>query len=224
MAMRLIIVEDERQLNDILFDYLTATFPYAVIDQVFDGDDAMERLMDQTYDLVLLDVMLPGTDGFAIAKAIRESSNTPILMLSAYSDEENQIRGYNLGIDEFVKKPYSPRLVMKKVEAILQRSSVSDDLGYEIVGILKVHLAKRKLLINETETHLNHNEWELLNVFLHNKGIALTRDTLLTKVWGYDYDGDERTVDTHIKRLRQKLGPAADYIKTIHKVGYQFSE
>jgi DNA-binding response OmpR family regulator len=224
MAMRLIIVEDERHLNDVLFDYLSATFPGAIIDQVFDGDDAMERLMDQTYDLVLLDVMLPGTDGFAIAKAIRESSNTPILMLSAYSDEDNQIRGYNLGIDEFVKKPYSPRLVMKKVEAILQRTNVSDDLGYEIVGILKVHLAKRKLLINDIETHLNHNEWELLNVFLHNKGIALTRDALLTKVWGYDYDGDERTVDTHIKRLRQKLGPAAEYIKTIHKVGYQFSE
>ncbi|MCK7487387.1 MAG: response regulator transcription factor [Bacillus subtilis] len=222
--MRLIIVEDEKQLNDVLFDYLTATFPSAVIDQVFDGDDAMERLIDQTYDLVLLDVMLPGTDGFAIAKSIRATSNTPILMMSAYSDEENQIRGYNLGIDEFVKKPYSPRLVMKKVEAILQRTNATDDLGYETIGVLKVNLTKRKLLVNDVETHLNHNEWELLHVFVHNKGIALSRDTLLTKVWGYDYDGDERTVDTHIKRLRQKLGSAAEYIKTIHKIGYQFSE
>jgi DNA-binding response OmpR family regulator len=222
--MKFIIIEDEKHLNDILHDYLKDTYPDAHIDQVLDGDEAMDRLHENTYDLVLLDVMLPGTDGFAIAKDIRGTSKTPIMMLSALSDEENQIRGYSLGIDEFVKKPYSPKLVMKKIQAILQRYHGQDTSGYAVYGLLKYDLASQKVLIEGQETQLNHKEWELFHLFIHNQGIVLSRETLLNKVWGYEYFGDERTVDTHIKRLRQKLGPAAEYLKTVYKVGYQFEK
>lgn len=221
--MKVIIIEDERRLNDVLHDYLQATFPTVEIDQVYDGDIALEHLTDHTYDVVLLDVMLPGTDGFTIAKTIRSTSKTPIIMLSALSDEDNQIRGYELGIDEFVKKPFSPKLVMKKVEAILNRYQFQDPQGMQTYGILSYDLETQHVLVNQQPIELNHNEWELFNVFIHNIGIVFTREALLNKVWGYDYDGDDRTVDTHVKRLRQKLGDAADYVKTIYRVGYQFT-
>lgn len=222
--MRLIIIEDEVHLNDILHDYIQASFEGVIIDQVYDGDDALELLYSNTYDVVLLDVMLPGTDGFAIAKEIRKTSTTPIIMLSAYSDEDNQIRGYNLGIDEFVKKPYSPKLVMKKIEAILNRYQGASPSGLKAYGIIKYDLTSYQLFILDDEIHLNPKEWELFNLFIHNIGVVLSRETIINKICGYDYFGDDRTVDTHIKRLRQKMNQASDYIKTIYKVGYQFSK
>jgi len=221
--MHFLIVEDERHLNNVLFDYLVATFPDCDIDQCLRGDDALEKLSETEYDLVLLDVMLPGADGFEIAKAIRASSKMPILMLSAYSDEENQLRGYELGIDEFVKKPFSPKLVMRKVEAILQRTHRSDDTGSETMGIIQFQPVSRKVWIGGEEVRLSHNEWKLFELFVRNPGILFSRETLLNKVWGYEYDGDERTVDTHIKRLRQKLKGAADYIETVYKAGYRLN-
>lgn len=221
--MHFLIVEDERHLNNVLFDYLVATFPDCDIDQCLRGDDALEKLAEAEYDLVLLDVMLPGADGFEIAKTIRASSKMPILMLSAYSDEENQLRGYELGIDEFVKKPYSPKLVMRKVEAILQRTHHSDDSGSETMGIIQYQPISRKVWIGGEEIRLSHNEWKLFELFVRNPGILFSRETLLNKVWGYEYDGDERTVDTHIKRLRQKLKGAADYIETVYKAGYRLN-
>lgn len=221
--MHFLIVEDERHLNNVLFDYLVATFPDCDIDQCLRGDDALEKLAEAEYDLVLLDVMLPGADGFEIAKTIRASSKMPILMLSAYSDEENQLRGYELGIDEFVKKPYSPKLVMRKVEAILQRTHHSDDSGSETMGIIQYQPISRKVWIGGDEIRLSHNEWKLFELFVRNPGILFSRETLLNKVWGYEYDGDERTVDTHIKRLRQKLKGAADYIETVYKAGYRLN-
>lgn len=221
--MRFLIVEDERHLNNVLFDYLNATYPDCDIDQCLRGDDALEKLAQTEYDLVLLDVMLPGADGFQIAKSIRQTSQMPILMLSAYSDEENQIRGYDLGIDEFVKKPYSPKLVMKKVEAILQRSKSMDEAGLETLGILQFQTSSHKVWIEGEETKLSHNEWMLFELFVRNPGILFSRETLLNKVWGYDYEGDFRTVDTHVKRLRQKLKHAADYIETVYKAGYRLN-
>lgn len=224
ILVRIIVIEDEKHLNDILHDYLKDTFENIIVDQVYDGDDALEFLQEHTYDVILLDVMLPHTDGFVIAKTIRETSKTPIIMLSAYSDEDNQIRGYNLGIDEFVKKPYSPKLVMKKIEAIINRYSGNNPLGLSSYGIIKYDLTTYKMYVLDEEVYLNPKEWELFNIFIHNIGVVLSRDTLLNKAWGYDYFGDDRTVDTHIKRLRQKLKSAGDYIKTIYKVGYSFEK
>lgn len=222
--MKFLIVEDEVNLNNILHDYLEDSFEGAFIQQVFTGDEAIERFFEDTYDLVLLDVMLPGVDGFDVCKEIRKTSVVPIIMLSALSNEANQIRGYNLGIDEFVKKPYSPKLVIKKVQAVLQRYQKSDEQGLETYGLIKYDLMKQKVYIDNEEIKLNNKEWLLFNLFIHNKGIVLTRDTILNKVWGYEYYGDERTVDTHIKRLRKKLLSACDYIKTIYKTGYKLEK
>ncbi len=222
--MKFLIVEDEVNLNNILHDYLEDSFEGAVIHQVFTGDVAVERFFEDTYDLVLLDVMLPGLDGFDVCKEIRKTSVVPIIMLSALSDEANQIRGYNLGIDEFVKKPYSPKLVIKKVQAVLQRYQKSDEQGLGVYGLIKYDFMKQKVYIDNEEITLNNKEWLLFNLFIHNKGIVLSRDTILNKVWGYEYYGDERTVDTHIKRLRKKLLSAGDYIKTIYKTGYKLEQ
>lgn len=222
--MRFIIVEDEKTLNNVLHDYLKESFPDAQVDQFYQGIDALDALRSTTYDVVLLDVMLPGVDGFAIAKELRLTSKVPIIMLSALSDEDNQLRGYELGIDEYVKKPYSPKLVMKKVAAILARYHVTDNQGTQSYGMLRYDLASQRVWVQDQSVELNHNEWELFNLFVHNIGVVFTREALLNKVWGYDYDGDERTVDTHVKRLRQKLGEAADYVHTVYRVGYQFTK
>lgn len=222
--MRFLIVEDDKDLNNILFDYINDSFLGSYVDQVFDGETAIEYFEEHVYDLVLLDVMLPEMNGFDVLHEIRKTSNIPVIMLSALSDEENQIKGYNLGIDEFVKKPYSPKLVMKKIEAVLDRYDKSDSSGLATYGIITYDLKKQKIFISNVEIQLNNKEWELFNLFIHNKGIVLSRDRILNKVWGYDYFGDERTVDTHVKRLRQKMLGAKDYIKTIYKQGYQFNK
>lgn len=222
--MKFLIVEDDRDLNDILYDYIIHSFKESIASQVYDGETALELFHENIYDLILLDVMLPGMNGFDVCKEIRESSTTPIIMLSALSDEDNQIKGYDLGIDEFVRKPYSPKLVIKKIEAVLQRYDTTDMSGLKEYGLLKYDVTKQKLYIHSEEVTLNNKEWELFNLFIHNKGIVLSRDTILNKVWGYDYYGDERTVDTHIKRLRQKMKDTSNYIKTIFKTGYKFEK
>jgi two-component system response regulator VanR len=220
--MKFLIVEDDKDLNNILYDYIKNRFPNSDIHQVYDGEIAIEHIDENVYDLCLLDVMLPNINGFDICRHIRKNNETPIIMLSALSDEENQLKGYNLGIDDFVKKPYSPKIVVKKIEAVLQRYYPSDFSGMATYGKIKYNLKTQLVLIDEIEVKLNNKEWELFNLFIHNKGIVLSRLTILDKVWGYDYYGDERTVDTHIKRLRQKLGICNPYIKTIYKTGYKF--
>jgi len=221
--MKFLIVEDEKNLNDLLYEYIKNSYEEAAVDQILDGNEALLKIQEKDYDVVLLDVMLPGIDGFEIAKKLRETSDTPILMLSALNDEENQIRGYNLGIDEYIPKPYSPRLVMKKITAILQRyeGMSGDVITYGVISYSPKH---HTLLIDEKPVELNKKEWDLLTLFLHNPGRLFSRDDLLNKVWGFDYFGDARTVDTHIKRLRQKLGIASSYVKTVFKEGYKFEK
>ncbi len=222
--MKILIVEDEKHLNDILYDYVLDKYDFAVIDQIFDGLEALISIQETKYDLILLDVMLPNVGGFEICKKLREFSTTPVIMLSALSDEENQIKGYDLGIDEYITKPYSPKLVMKKVEAILSRYSEKFDEDFREYGVLKYNIDKHKVLVDDEEIELNKKEWDLFVLFVNNMGRVFTRDHLLNKVWGYDYYGDERTVDTHIKRLRKKLCSASVYIKTIFKEGYKFEK
>lgn len=219
--MRVLIVEDERHLNDLLLDYVLDAYPDAEVKQLFDGFDALAEVKSVDYDILLLDVMLPHVDGFDIVRELRKTSSTPVLMLSALSDEHNQIKGYELGIDEFVSKPYSPRLVMKKMDAILSRHK-GDATSVRTVGMLAVDVQAHRLEVDGEETQLNKKEWDLLMLFLDRPAHVFTRDDLLNRIWGYDYFGDSRTVDTHIKRLRQKLGPASDYIKTVYKTGYKF--
>jgi two-component system response regulator VanR len=173
----------------------------------------------QLFDFYLIDVMLPNIDGFELCKVIRKQSKSPIMMMSALSDEENQIKGYDLGIDDYIPKPYSPKLVMKKIEAVLARYY---ELDHNVYGILEYDLKKHQLFVDGEETVLNKKEWDLFELFIQNKGIIFTRDSLLNKVWGYDFTGYDRTVDTHIKRLRKKLGNASHYVKTVFKEGYKF--
>lgn len=222
--MRILIVEDEKHLNDLLFDYIVSKYGHAVIDQIYDGFEALISVQQSEYDLVLLDVMLPNVNGFDICKKLREKTDTPVIMLSALSEEENQIKGYDLGIDEFVTKPYSPKLVLKKIEAILSRYSEDVTEDFKEYGLIKYNLDKHQILIEDVEVRLNKKEWDLFLTFINNKERLFTRDHLLSKVWGYDYFGEERTVDTHIKRLRKKLGNASSYIQTVFKEGYKFGK
>lgn len=222
--MKFLIVEDEKHLNDILNDYVLETFPHSVIHQAYTGESALELFGENQYDIVLLDVLLPGINGFDVCKKIKSQSATPVIMLSALSDEENQIKGYNLGIDEFVKKPYSPRLVMKKIEAIFSRVHATEDHTMSSYGIIQYDIFTQKVKVNDIEVFLNKKEWDLFHLFILNIGMVFTRETLLNKVWGYDYFGDERTLDTHIKRLRKKLLSASSYVKTVFKTGYKFEK
>lgn len=219
--MRCLIVEDERDLNDVLYDYLEDAYPDMMIEQVYDGYDALSAIKSTEYDIILLDVMLPHVDGFDIVRELRKLSETPVIMLSALSDEDNQIRGYDLGIDEFVAKPYSPKLVIKKVAAILHRH-MYDDTGTNKVGMITYNIPNHNITVEENAVDLNKKEWDLFTLFVTHPNRVFSRDDLLNRVWGYDYFGDARTVDTHIKRLRKKLGPASTYIKTVFKEGYKF--
>jgi len=223
-AVKILIVEDEIHLNDLLHDYIKDAFIDAEIKQLTDGYDALIAVQEHTYDIVLLDVMLPHVDGFEICKKLRETSQAPVMMLSALNDEDNQIKGYNLGIDEYIPKPYSPKLVVKKMEAILSRSIPKDTEALVEYGIITYNLSNHKILIEGQPIELNKKEWDLFTLFIHNPGHLFSRDDLLNKIWGFDYFGDIRTVDTHIKRLRQKLLTASTYIKTVFKSGYTFEK
>jgi two-component system response regulator VanR len=222
--VKILIVEDEKHLNDLLHDYVQDQYPKAIIHQVYDGLSALNHANDEKYDLILLDVMLPHMGGFEVCKKIRESSNVPIIMLSALNDEENQIKGYNLGIDDYVTKPYSPKVVMKKIEAVLSRYENTTPEEIMQYGMIEYNLTKYKIKVNHLEIELNKKEWELFSLFIKNIGRMYTREDLLNLVWGFDYFGYERTVDTHIKRLRQKLGEASNYVKTVYKSGYKFEK
>lgn len=223
--MKILIVEDERHLNDLLHDYLIDTYSDAVISQVYDGFVALELITNNSYDLVLLDVMLPHINGFDLLKKLKSlHKETPVLMLSSLSDEENQLKGFQYGADDYVTKPYSPKIVIKKVQAILSRYQDTNPNDLNTYGILNYNFDKYELLVDNTLVSLNKKEWALLQLFIHNIGRVFSREDLLNLVWGYDYFGYDRTVDTHIKRLRQKLGLASGYIKTIYKSGYKFEK
>ena len=217
--MKFLIIEDEKHLNDLLHDYILNHYYDAVVTQVYDGFEAFNMINEQLYDVYLIDVMLPNIDGFELCKSIRKNTKNPIIMMSALSDEENQIKGYDLGIDDYIPKPYSPKLVIKKIEAVLTRYY---ELDHNVYGILEYDLKKHQLFVDGEETVLNKKEWDLFELFIQNKGIIFSRDSLLNKVWGYDFTGYDRTVDTHIKRLRKKLGNASHYVKTVFKEGYKF--
>jgi len=222
--MKILIVEDEKHLNDLLYDYVKNTFKDAEVTQIEDGYDALIAVQEHSFDIVLLDVMLPHVDGFEICKKLRETSSTPVIMLSALSDEDNQIKGYNLGIDEYIPKPYSPKLVIKKIEAVLARSIAKDTDAMVTYGIIEYNLSNHAIKIEGQTIELNKKEWDLFTLFIHNPSHLFSRDDLLNKIWGFDYFGDVRTVDTHIKRLRKKLLSASTYIKTVFKSGYKFEK
>ena len=186
------------------------------------GDDAVNEFHRLPPDLMLLDVMLPGMDGYQVLKTVRKSGTIPVIMLTAKSDETDELLGYNLGIDEYITKPFSPKILVARIDAILRRTNKLNEEDVITAGRLTINKTSHVVTVDGNEVELSFKEFELLCYFAENEGIALSREKILNNVWNYDYFGDARTIDTHVKKIRSKLGDCGDYIKTIWGMGYKF--
>ena len=192
------------------------------VEEAGDGEEAVDKFFAQKdIALVLLDVMMQKMDGWELLKTIRKYSQVPVIMLTARSEERDELQGFSLGVDEYISKPFSPKILVARVEAILRRSNASGGDALSVGGIL-IDKAAHQVTIDGKEVELSFKEFELLSYFVENQGIALSREKILNNVWNYDYFGDARTIDTHVKKLRSKMGDKGDYIKTIWGMGYKF--
>ncbi|MBO1581039.1 MULTISPECIES: response regulator transcription factor [Bacillus] len=225
MNKTVLLVEDERRLREIVSDYFRNE-GFEVI-EAEDGKQALELFAEHTIDLIMLDIMLPEIDGWSVCRRIRKESAVPIIMLTARSDEDDTLLGFELGADEYVTKPFSPKVLVARAKTLLKRADgavgVVEENALSMAGI-DVNRLSRTVLVDGEEIILTHKEFELLVYLMENKGIVLSRQHLLDQLWGYDYYGDDRTVDTHIKKLRNKLGDKAKHIGTVIRVGYKFEE
>ena len=222
--MTLLIVDDEKRIRELIRKY--AVFEGYEVDEAADGMQAVEKCRARRYDLVIMDVMMPELDGFSACREIRKTSQVPMLMLSARGEEYDRIHGFELGVDDYVVKPFSPKELMMRVGAILKRSAAAPAAASEqvTIGDLVVDFTARRVTISGEALDLSPKEYDLLFYMVRNRGIALTREKLISEVWGYDFFGDDRTLDTHIKLLRRQLGPYADRITTLRGVGYRFEK
>jgi len=219
---KILVVDDESRMRKLVKDFLQKK-GYDVL-EAGDGVEAIE-MFDANPDisLVILDVMMPRKDGMQTCREIRQTSKVPVIMLTAKSDEQTQLTGFELGADEYISKPFSPRILVARVEAILRRTNQQfAEKTLEMGGIV-LDKAAHRVIIDGAEVDLSYKEFELLTFFMENRGIALSREKILNNVWDYDYYGDARTIDTHVKKLRSKLGPKGDMIKTIWGMGYKLS-
>ena len=217
---KILVVDDEARMRKLVKDFLTIK-GYQVI-EAGDGEEAVESFFQQKdIALILLDVMMPKMDGWEVLKTIRLHSKVPIIMLTARGEERDELQGFDLGVDEYISKPFSPKILVARVEAILRRSNhvVGEVMN---VGGIEINKAAHQVTIDGKPIELSYKEFELLTYFVENQGIALSREKILNNVWNYDYFGDARTIDTHVKKLRSKLGEKGDYIKTIWGMGYKF--
>ncbi len=219
--LKILIVDDEAKLRKIVKDFLVKK-DYVVL-EAGNGEEAMDIIYeDKKIDLVILDVMMPKMDGWETCKEIRKISTVPIIMLTAKDDETDELLGYNLGIDEYITKPFSPKILVARIDAILRRTNKLNEEDVIEVGKLVINKTSHVVIVDGKEVELSFKEFELLCYFAENKGIALSREKILNSVWNYDYFGDARTIDTHVKKIRSKLGDCGDYIKTIWGMGYKF--
>ena len=217
---KILVVDDESRMRKLVRDFLTKS-GFEVLEAT-DGIEAI-RVFDANQDiaLVILDVMMPGKDGLQVCREIRQTSQIPVIMLTAKSDEQTELKGFDLGADEYISKPFSPRILVARVEAILRRTNQqSAETQLELGGIL-LDKAAHRVVIDGKEIDLSYKEFELLTYFMENQGIALSREKILNSVWDYDYFGDARTIDTHVKKLRSKMGEKGELIKTIWGMGYK---
>ncbi|MGG3712828.1 response regulator transcription factor [Bacillus paranthracis] len=225
MNKTVLLVEDERRLREIVSDYFRNE-GFEVI-EAEDGKKALELFAEHEIDLIMLDIMLPEIDGWSVCRRIRKESAVPIIMLTARSDEDDTLLGFELGADEYVTKPFSPKVLVARAKTLLKRADgvvgVAEENAMSLAGI-EVNRLSRTVLVDGEEIILTYKEFELLVYLMENKGIVLSRQHLLDQLWGYDYYGDDRTVDTHIKKLRNKLGDKAKHIGTVIRVGYKFEE
>lgn len=219
---KILVVDDEPKLRKLVSDFLIKE-GYE-IEEAGDGEEALNKFLKnkEKYSLIILDVMMPKMDGWETLEEIRSESNIPVVMLTAKGEEADEVKGFKTGANDYVQKPFSPRILMARINAILNRSSAQKEKDL-VKGIIKVDKMAHQVFVNEKEIELSFKEFELLTYLMENEGIALTREKLLSGVWDYDYFGDSRTIDTHIKKLRAKLGDkAGEYIKTIWGMGYKF--
>ena len=220
--MKILIVDDEARIRTLIAKY--AAFEGYETDEAENGMQAVEKCRKQNYDLVIMDVMMPELDGFSAVREIRKTKNIPVIMLSARGEEYDRIHGFETGADDYVIKPFSPKELMMRVSAILKRSGGTNQEETITLGALTVDFTARRVLVEGQEIELSPKEYDLLAYMVRNRGIALTREKLISDVWGYDFFGDDRTLDTHIKLLRRALGPCAEMITTLRGVGYRFEK
>ena len=219
--LKILVVDDESRMRKLVRDFLVKK-DFEVL-EAGDGAEAVDLFFDtKDVALVILDVMMPKMDGWQVCREIRAYSKVPIIMLTAKSDERDELLGFELGVDEYISKPFSPKILVARVEAILRRTSglAADDVLR--AGGIEINKAAHEVTIDGRAIDLSYKEFELLTYFMENQGIALSREKILNSVWNYDYFGDARTIDTHVKKLRSKLGDKGDYIKTIWGMGYKF--
>ena len=223
---KMLIVDDEEKIRAVVREY--AEFEEFEVTEARDGMEAVALCRENDYDIIIMDVMMPELDGFSTCREIRRKSQVPVIMLSARGEEYDRIHGFELGIDDYVVKPFSPRELMMRVSAVLKRTAANvpaaSDGERVTIGDMVVDFAARQVTIKGEKLNLSPKEYDLLFYMVRNRGIALTREKLISDVWGYDFFGDDRTLDTHIKLLRKSLGEYADKITTLRGVGYRFEK
>lgn len=218
--LKILVVDDEARMRKLVKDFLIKS-KFDVL-EAGDGEEAVDQFYEnKDVALIILDVMMPKMDGWEVVREIRKYSQVPIIMLTAKSDEKDELLGFELGVDEYISKPFSPKILVARVEAILRRTNQLDDGDIEVGGIY-INQSAHEVKIDGEPIELSFKEFELLTYFVTNQGVALSRERILNNVWNYDYFGDARTIDTHVKKLRSKLGKKGEYIKTIWGMGYKF--
>ncbi len=219
---RILIVDDEPRIRELVKKY--AAFEGIDVAESGDGMDAVEKCRLQSFDLIVMDAMLPGLDGYSAVREIRKTSDVPVIMLSARGEEYDRLHGFETGVDDYVVKPFSPRELMMRVTAILRRSAKAQDKEREICESegIRVDFTARQVQVDGQTVEMTPKEYDLFFFLVRNRGVALTRETLIGKVWGYDFSGDDRTLDTHIKLLRKSLGSQSHRVVTLRGVGYRF--
>ena len=219
--IKILVVDDEARMRKLVKDFLSIK-GYQVL-EAGDGEEAVDLFFQQKdIALILLDVMMPKMDGWEVVKTIRKYSQVPIIMLTARGEESDELQGFNLGVDEYISKPFSPKILVARVEAILRRSGHGEQEDVLTCGGIELNKTAHMVSVDGKNIELSFKEFELLTYFMENQGIALSREKILNHVWNYDYFGDARTIDTHVKKLRSKMGDKGDYIKTIWGMGYKF--
>ena len=219
--LKILVVDDEARMRKLVKDFLVRK-QYEVVEAA-DGEEAIDIFVENNnFDLILLDVMMPKIDGWEVCREIRKFSKVPIITLTAKGEESDELLGFELGVDEYITKPFSPRILVARVDAILRRTGNIGQNQIEIAGEIEVNKAAHIVKVKGEIVELSFKEFELLTYFIQNKGIALSRENILNNVWNYDYFGDARTIDTHVKKLRSKLGDCGKYILTVWGMGYKF--
>lgn len=219
--LKVMVVDDEARMRKLVKDFLTRD-DFNVI-EAEDGEDALNKFYEnKDIALIILDVMMPKMDGWEVCREIRKDSKVPIIMLTARGDERDELLGFDLGVDEYISKPFSPKILVARVEAILRRTNKINDNDRLEAGDIVIDRSAHMASVDGKPMDLSFKEFELLTYFMENQGIALSREKILNNVWNYDYFGDARTIDTHVKKLRSKMGSKGEYIKTIWGMGYKF--